>query len=113
MLQVAREQLAAGLHRPLRFALVHALRDTRFAAVLEPTSDNEPQTSELKADLNRSVAHQLDRARRRGDIRRDVKADDVRRLLCGIEHAVRSCDNVPARIEVYLDVLLEGLRPSR
>ncbi|RCV52063.1 TetR family transcriptional regulator [Marinitenerispora sediminis] len=107
------EDALAGLHRLLRFTLVHALRDTGFAAVLESASDNEPQTSELKAELDRSVAHLLDRARRSGAIRRDVEADDVRRLLCGIEHAVRSGGNGPERTEVYLDILLEGLRPPR
>ena len=107
------EDALAGLHRLLRFALVRALEDTGFAAVLESAADAEAHTSQLKAELDRAVAHLLDRARMTGAIRRDIEADDVRRLLCGIEHAVRVGDNDPVRSEIYLDVLLEGLRPPR
>ncbi|MFI2184403.1 TetR/AcrR family transcriptional regulator [Streptomyces sioyaensis] len=107
------EDALAGLHRLLRFTLARALDDTGFAAVLESASDADAQTSALKAELDRAVAHLLDRARRTGAIRRDIEADDVRRLLCGIEHALRSGDSDPARTDVYLDVLLEGLRPPR
>ncbi|MGW5449724.1 TetR/AcrR family transcriptional regulator [Streptomyces asiaticus] len=110
----AEEDALAGLHRLLRFTLLHALGDSGFAAVLESASDTDAQTAGLKAELDGTVAHLLDRARRSGAIRRDVEADDVRRLLCGIEHALRSgADNDPKRAEVYLDVLLEGLRPPR
>ncbi|MFD7668895.1 TetR/AcrR family transcriptional regulator [Streptomyces sp. NPDC059788] len=108
----ADEDALAGLHRLLRFTLVHALDDTGFTAVLESASDNETQTSVLKAELDQAVAELLDRARRAGAIRRDVEADDVRRLLCGIEHAARSGDSDPHRVEVYLDVLLRGLRAA-
>ncbi|MFI7501708.1 TetR/AcrR family transcriptional regulator [Streptomyces sp. NPDC049687] len=109
----ADEDALAGLHRLLRFALIHALGDTGFAAVLASADDTDAQTSALKAELDQAVAHLLARARRMRAIRRDVEADDVRRLLCGIEHAVRSGDSDPTRIEVYLDILLEGLRPPR
>jgi AcrR family transcriptional regulator len=91
----ADEDALAGLHRLLRFTLIHVLGDTGFAAVLESASDTDAQTSALKNALDRAVAHLLDRARRMGAIRRDVEADDVRRLLCGIEHAVRSGESDP------------------
>ncbi|MEV4616847.1 helix-turn-helix domain-containing protein [Kitasatospora sp. NPDC049258] len=109
----ADEDALAGLHRLLRFTLARALHDAGFAAVLESASDAEAQTSAMKAELDRAVAELLDRARCTGAIRRDIQADDVRRLLCGIEHAVRSGDSDPTRAEVYLGVLLEGLRPPR
>ncbi|WP_344595004.1 helix-turn-helix domain-containing protein [Streptomyces violaceusniger] len=109
----AEEDALAGLYRLLRFTLLHALGDSGFAAVLESASDTDARTAALKAELDGAVAHLLDRARRSGAIRRDVEADDVRRLLCGIEHAVRAGDSDPKRTEVYLDVLLEGLRPPR
>ncbi|WP_197363135.1 TetR/AcrR family transcriptional regulator [Streptomyces clavuligerus] len=124
------EDALAGLHRLLRFTLARALEDTGFAAVLASAGDAEARTSELKNELDASVARLLDRARRTGAVRRDVEADDVRRLLCGIEHAVRSGgggsgsgggsgvgggggSGGPARAELYLGVLLEGLRPPR
>ncbi|MFJ6215448.1 TetR/AcrR family transcriptional regulator [Streptomyces sp. NPDC092296] len=109
----AEEDALAGLHRLLRFTLARSLEDPGFAAVLESASDAEAQTSAMKAELDRAVAELLDRARHVGAIRRDIEADDVRRLLCGIEHAVRSGDSGPRCVEVYLDVLLAGLRPPR
>ncbi|MEV0534912.1 helix-turn-helix domain-containing protein [Kitasatospora sp. NPDC050463] len=109
----AEEDALAGLHRLLRFALDRALDDPGFASVLESASDAEAQTSQMKAELDRAVAELLDRARLAGAIRVGIRADDVRRLLCGVEHAVRSGDSDPARRGLYLDVLLEGLRPPR
>lgn len=107
----ADEDALAGLHRLLRFALDRALDDPDFAAVLESAGDAGAQTSDMKAELDEAVADLLDRARLAGAIRSDIEADDVRRLLCGVEHAVSSGDG--ERREVYLDVLLMGLRPPR
>ncbi|WP_436758576.1 TetR/AcrR family transcriptional regulator [Streptosporangium sp. V21-05] len=109
----ADEDPLAGLHRLLRFTLGRALDDAGFAAVLGSASDADARTSAMKAELDRAVAELLDRARRAGAIRHGIEADDVRRLLCGIEHAVRSGDNDAGYAEIYLDVLLEGLRPPR
>ncbi|MGP8304368.1 TetR/AcrR family transcriptional regulator [Streptomyces inhibens] len=109
----ADEDALKGLHRLLRFALARSLGDPGFAAVLGSASDAEAQISAMKGELDRTVAELLDRARCVGAIRRDIEADDVRRLLCGIEHAVRSGGSNPRCVEVYLDILLEGLRPPR
>jgi AcrR family transcriptional regulator len=109
----ADEDALSGLHRLLRFALGRVLNDAGFAAVLESASDTDAQTSAMKVELDRAVAELLDRARRAGAIRRGIEADDVRRLLCGVEHAVRSGGNKAEHAEIYLDVLLEGLRPPR
>ncbi|WP_030916634.1 TetR/AcrR family transcriptional regulator [Streptosporangium amethystogenes] len=109
----ADEDALSGLHRLLRFTLGRMLDDAGFAAVLESASDADVQTSEMKVELDGAVAELLDRARRAGAIRRGIGADDVRRLLCGIEHAVRSGGNDAQHAEIYLDVLLEGLRPPR
>ncbi|MER5719079.1 TetR/AcrR family transcriptional regulator [Streptomyces sp. NPDC002132] len=95
----AAEDALAGLHRLLRFALDRALDDADFAAVLESAGEAGAQTSELRAELDEAVAGLLDRARLTGAIRRGIEADDVRRLLCGVEHAVRSGDTAgPASV---------------
>ncbi|MBG0813917.1 helix-turn-helix transcriptional regulator [Planomonospora sp. ID82291] len=106
----ADEDAQAGLRRLLRFTLERMLDDAGFAAVLESASDADAQTSAMKAELDGAVAELLDRARRAGAIRQGIEAGDVRRLLCGIGHAVRSGGD---RADAYLDVLLEGLRPPR
>ncbi|WP_257032920.1 TetR/AcrR family transcriptional regulator [Streptomyces sp. 1331.2] len=107
------EDPSEGLRRLLRSTLLMALRDDGLGAVLESASDAEAQTSALKAELDGAVASLLDRARLAGAVRGDIGPGDVRRLLCGIEHALRSGDQSPARVETYLGVLVEGLRPPR
>lgn len=108
---VAADDPRAGLHRLLRFALDRMLDDPDFAAVLESAADANAQTSDMRAELDQAVTGLLDRARLSGAIRDGVDAEDVRRLLCGVQHAVRSGGG--ARRNLYLDVLLEGLRPPR
>ncbi|MEV6150909.1 helix-turn-helix domain-containing protein [Nonomuraea sp. NPDC052129] len=109
----ADEDAFAGLHRLLRFALGRALDDAGFAAVLESAGDAGAQTSAMKIELDRAIEELLDRARDAGAVRHGLEADDIRRLLCGVQHAVRSGDDDPRYAELYLDVLLEGLRPPR
>ncbi|WP_075743522.1 MULTISPECIES: TetR/AcrR family transcriptional regulator [Actinoalloteichus] len=109
----AEADAVAGLHRLLRFTLGRLPTNPGFAAVLESADDVDPQTSAMKAELDRAVTELLDRARRVGAVRHDIEADDVRRLVCGVDHAVRSGGGDPRHAELYLDVLLEGLRPPR
>ncbi|CAL9271625.1 hypothetical protein SUDANB5_00069 [Streptomyces sp. SudanB5_2050] len=108
---VAADDPRAGLHRLLRFALDRMLDDSDFAAVLESAADASAQTSDMRAELDQAVTGLLDRARLSGAIRDGVDAEDVRRLLCGVHHAVHTGGG--ARRNLYLDVLLEGLRPPR
>jgi AcrR family transcriptional regulator len=103
----------AGLHRLLRYALGHVLDGPGLTGVLESANDADARTSAMKADFDRAVTELLDRARQAGAIRLDLEADDVRRLLCGVEHAVRAGDDPARHAELYLGVLLEGLRPPR
>ncbi|MYR94612.1 MULTISPECIES: TetR/AcrR family transcriptional regulator [unclassified Streptomyces] len=105
------EDPLTGLRRLLRFALDRMLDDPDFAAVLESAGEGGARTSEMKAQLDRAVTELLDGVRTAGAVRSSIEADDVRRLLCGVGHAVRSGDS-EAR-DLYLDILLEGLRPPR
>ncbi|MEV0352814.1 helix-turn-helix domain-containing protein [Nonomuraea sp. NPDC050680] len=109
----ADEDALTGLHRLLRFALGRALDDAGFATVLESAGDAGAQTSAMKTELDRAIEELLDRAREAGAVRHGLEADDIRRLLCGVQHAVRSGDGDSRYAELYLDVLLEGLRPPR
>ena len=104
---------ARGLQALLRSTLGLISTDAGFAAVLESADHAGGSTAAMKADLDQAVTRLLDRAGEAGVIRRDVDADDIRRLLCGVEHAVRSGGNDPRQAELYLDVLLGGLRPRR
>lgn len=101
---------AAGLERLLRSALSCQLNDVGLAAVLRSSESACVQTSELKVALFAAVSQLLERARKVGAIRADVGADDLRRLLCGVEHAVRTGTTEHGETDRYLDILLRGLR---
>jgi hypothetical protein len=67
---------------------------------------------ERGAELGSSIATVLERARRSGLVRRHVTADDLRRLICGLEHALHAGPRDETKLDVYLGVLLAGLRSS-
>jgi AcrR family transcriptional regulator len=109
----AEEDAVTSLHRLLRLTLQRMLEDSGFAAVFESDSDGDGRMSAMKGELELALTHLLDRACEAGAVRPDLGADDVRRLICGIGHAVRIGDDQAKYAEIYLAVLLEGLRPPR
>jgi AcrR family transcriptional regulator len=100
--------VAAGLARLLRAGLRILLTDPSLAAVLSGPRPVCADTVELSGDLLASLRTLLDRARAEGVIRPDVTADDVRRLMCGVQHAVQIGNDDTA--DRYLEILLRGLR---
>jgi AcrR family transcriptional regulator len=111
-LAAADDDPAAGLERLLRHALRRQLTDLGLATVLASGDFECPATLRLGADLARSMGELLDKARAAGVVRPDIHADDLRRLMCGVEHAVRSGADDGDRAERYLAVLLAGLRAA-
>jgi AcrR family transcriptional regulator len=98
---------AQALRRLLRSAL-ELLRDDRgFAAVLASPSYECPETLDLGIELGAAMAPVLDRARRAHLIRADVGPDDLRRLICGVHHALSA--GTGEKLDLYLDVLMNGL----
>ncbi|GAB1818995.1 TetR/AcrR family transcriptional regulator [Herbidospora sp. RD11066] len=95
----------AGLGDLLRSIVGRAVADPGFAAVLDAPDDADPETSAMKAEFGAAAAELLVRAR----VRADVDARDVVHLVCGVVHAIGVA---PGRSELYLDVLLQGLRES-
>ena len=104
---------ARGLRGLLRHTLDLSLADPGFAAVLESADRAGAPTAAVKAELDRAVTPLLHRAHEAGVVRPDVVSDDIRRLLCGMGHAVRSGDDDPRYADLYLDILVAGLRPAR
>lgn len=102
---------AAGFTRLLRFSLRCQLDDIGLATILASPEFECPQTMRLGAELMGFVTRLLDRARQAGVIRPDISADDIRRLMCGVEHAVRTGGDDPGDADRYLQVLIAGLRP--
>lgn len=111
----AEEDSAVGLERLLRAALTCQLEDAGLAAVLRSSESACTETSALKMATAVATSRLLERARQAGVIRPDLDADELRRLLCGFEVAIRlgtddQTDN-QAEIERYVGILLSGLRP--
>lgn len=108
----ADEDPAAGLEHLLRSVLDCQLNDAGLAAVLRSSENACDKTSALKAEMFAVVSGLLERAREAGAIRPDVSADDLRRMLCGTEFAVRLGADDQGSVNLYASVLLSGLRPS-
>ncbi|GAA4126690.1 TetR/AcrR family transcriptional regulator [Actinomadura keratinilytica] len=102
--------IADGLRNLLRAALRRQLADPALAAVLSTPECQCDETLALSRELGALTMRVLDRARKAGVIRADIVPDDVRRLTCGLQHAIRSGDEDGTAIDRYLDVLLRGLR---
>ncbi|CAL9335250.1 hypothetical protein SUDANB121_00166 [Nocardiopsis dassonvillei] len=77
-------------------------------AVLLAAQDTSPEVAALKAETLRGLREVLERAQRAGAVRADLTGDQVERLVCGIEYAVR-LTGADDRA-VFVDVLLAGLR---
>ena len=105
------EDPAVGLKRLLHAALTCQLQDAGLAAVLRSAESACVETSELKVTLFAAVTKLLGRAHEAGIIRPDIDADDLRRLLCGFEVAIRVGTDSPTEVERYVGILLGGLQP--
>ncbi|GAA0509072.1 TetR family transcriptional regulator [Paractinoplanes deccanensis] len=100
---------ARGFARLMRAGLRLMLDDPALAAVLQRRDFACDETRELGAELFTSFGAVLDRARAGGAVRAGITADDLRRLMCGVQHAVRAGGDDGAA-ERYLDVMLKGLQ---
>lgn len=101
----------AGLERLLRYGLRSQLEDIGLAAVLRSAESARAETSRLRADLLEAVERLLERAREAGAIRPGIRADDIRRLGCGVVYAVRLGSGGQKDIDLYVSVMLDGFRP--
>jgi hypothetical protein len=89
------------------------LCDGGLGAVLAASTNADEQTSLAKEEVVKNTHELLDRAHRDKVVRRDVKAEDLRNLMCGLEHAIRvESGGFAERADRYLVILVEGLRPA-
>jgi len=107
----ADEEPRAGLHRALRSSLHYMIADPGIAVAFQSAGDGDVGVAAIWTEAQDALVALLDRARENGVIRTDVGLDDLRRLLCGVGHAVRIGDHRDA--DFYLDILLQGLSPRR
>lgn len=96
----------------IRSALTLQLAETGLAEVLMSQDDATPDVRARKAEIWSTALGLLERAQAGGVVRAGITMDDVERLVCGVEYAVRLIPgDRSAAGRLYLDVLLAGLRP--
>jgi hypothetical protein len=93
----------------MRGAQICLLEDPALAIVLTAPEFTCADILKLGAEFFESVAVVHERARAAGVLREDVTGDDLRRLMNGLQQAVRTGTTEAA--ERYLQILLRGLRP--
>ncbi|WP_203839978.1 TetR/AcrR family transcriptional regulator [Winogradskya humida] len=102
--------VAEGLTNLLRAGLRSQLTDAALAKVLAAPTFECTETLVLSKELGRVSLQVIERARQAGVLRPDVTPDDVRRLTCGVQYAVRSGGDQDEAADRYLDIMLKGLK---
>ncbi|RLV57196.1 TetR/AcrR family transcriptional regulator [Aeromicrobium phragmitis] len=90
-------------------ALELLLEEGGLQAVLVSEEGDSEQVQHAKRELGAAQDRLLTRAHAEGVLRHDIGVEELQRLVCGLEHAVR-LDPHRSR-EAPLDVLLRGVRP--
>ncbi|CAM3831900.1 TetR/AcrR family transcriptional regulator [Kibdelosporangium persicum] len=84
--------------------------DGGLAAIVAAVEDAQEQTTQAKHEMRGATDELLGRAYQAGVVRRDISAEDILNLMVGLEQAVKQD---PGRADVYLSVLLAGLRANQ
>jgi AcrR family transcriptional regulator len=100
----------AALDSFVRAAVRLQLEDGGLQAVLLSPEDEADDVRDLKREIYGTFTTVLARAREAEIVRADVGVAQLQHLVCGVEHAVRV--GVPADRELFLDVMIAGLRPQ-
>jgi AcrR family transcriptional regulator len=101
---------AAALRGMVVAAYEHLCHDSALAAMLTAGSFTCTDVAALAGDLVGEITTVVERAKTAGALRHDITADDLRRLLCGLQAAAAAqpaLAEAPAR---YAEVMVAGLR---
>ncbi|WP_214105585.1 TetR/AcrR family transcriptional regulator [Acrocarpospora catenulata] len=97
-----------ALRRSLEGALELQLQDGGLQTLIVAPETLGEESRALRAEVDAAHAQILTRAQREGAVRSDVTTEQLQRLVCGLEHAVRL--GAPGDGPLLLDVALGGLR---
>lgn len=112
LMEQARETTDAweGLEQLFRGALALELESPVIAQLLSSPRRESSEVQARVSALEASAEAIVNRARRAKVIRPGLKAGDFRRLICGLERAVRAGDEPETSARRYVDLLLAGLK---
>ncbi|NUT22744.1 MAG: TetR/AcrR family transcriptional regulator [Hamadaea sp.] len=114
---VARGRELAASNEPVRALRTFLGELMAFQAAHHAAGDNlrglaAPETTALRAELVTAVEIMIDAGRRAGQVRGDLPIDVLTTIIGESAYAVARSGSGPERIDVFLTVLLDGLRPS-
>jgi len=95
-----------------RGALALELECPAIAKLLSTPGAPSQELGQRLAALEHDAGYVVTRAQKAKVIRGDLKPGDFRRLVCGLELAVRAGDAPQEAAERYVAIVLDGLRPS-
>jgi AcrR family transcriptional regulator len=110
---LAGENAMKGLDRLMRWGIESYIRDRCFCESTGTAVFDRPNLQELKAELDAIIQELLARAKKAGDVRKDVTATDISMLFFAVASAALKLE--PAQRDAwhrYLDIVLDGLRPA-
>lgn len=100
----------SALETLFRGALELELRSPVVAQLLAAPKGESKAIARQLAALEVTAELIVARARKANAIRADIKAGDLRRLVCGLELAVRAGDAPDEAAERYVEIVLEGIK---
>lgn len=103
------DDAVAGIGDVMRHVMLAQLDDRAVAATLRDGPGGDAEAATALADMTADVQRLLDRAHARSDLA-GVRPDDLRRLLCGLDHAARLGPDPARDAAAYVDLVLTGLR---
>ena len=100
----------SSLEALFRGVLALELESPVIAQMLSAPGHEPREVQAQVAALEATAEEIVNRARRAKVIRADVKPGDFRRLICGLERAVRSGSDPDTSADRYVDIVLAGLK---
>ena len=98
-----------GIGLAMRHVMLAQLDDRAVAETLRGGPGADAQAAEALAGMTADVQRLLDRAHADGVVAA-LRPDDLRRLLCGLDHAARLGTDPARDAATYVDLVLTGLR---
>jgi len=99
-----------AFERLFRGAVALEINNPAFAQILAAPRSGAPEIAARLGKLQAAAESIVNRARTAKVVRPDVKAGDLRRLVCGIDLAARAGDDPSAAATRYAEILLAGMR---
>jgi len=100
-----------GLREFMEAAVEVHMQDRGLYEAVHDRLKSDPHMMEKKAHLLESIAALVERAKREGDVRRDIAAQDVPMLVAAVAQAgAITKDTDPEVWRRYLQIMVDGLR---